>query len=159
MLDTETTGLGPSDVVVEAALVNADGSVPFESLVRPERPVNRKAQAVHGLSPKALASAPSWPAVWPELQRLMRTRTVLAWNAAFDLRLLRQTCDRHNLSCQAPDTRCLKAAFNVLHPHVRGTLDAACLTLGLARRPAHRALRDAEVTRQVALAIMEKLSS
>lgn len=153
-LDTETTGLGIYDVVVEVALVDCDGSLLYESLARPERSVTAKAAAVHGLSRVELDAAPSWSSVWTSLQPLLRGRTVLAWNMSFDLRLLRQTCDRHDLPFQAPRSLCLRAAFGEKHPHIRGTLDAACLTLGCSARPSHRARQDAEVARQVAIALM-----
>lgn len=148
-LDTETTGLGPYDVVVEVALVGGDGSLLFESLVAPARPVTAKATAVHGLSARHFVDAPSWPTLWPSLQRLLRRHTLVAWNAAFDFRLLRQTCDRHDLPFQAPKGLCLRAAFKEIHPHIRGSLNAACLTLGCPNRPNHRARRDAEVARWI----------
>ncbi len=153
-LDTETTGLGPYDVVIEVAAVRGDGTVLIESLVRPDRPVHGTASAVHGLHAADLVSAPSWPQVWPRLQKLLLSVPVLAWNAAFDLRLLRQTCDRHDLPFQTPRALCLREVFKEKHPHVRGTLDAACLTLGLPIRAQHRARVDAEVARQAAWAML-----
>ena len=153
-LDTETTGLGPYDVVVEVAVIGSNGEPLFNSLARPGRPVQVIATAVHGLTESMLQDAPAWPTLWPTLQNLLRNTTILAWNAAFDLRLLRQTCDRHDLAFQSPHAACLRQAFLEQHPHVRGSLQAACLTLGLASRPNHRAGQDAEVARQVALALM-----
>ena len=154
-LDTETTGLGPYDVVIEVAAVRSDSTVLIDTLTRPERPVHGTASAVHGLYAADLASAPLWPQVWPRLQRLLLSAPVLAWNAAFDLRLLRQTCDRHDLPFQTPKALCLREVFKERHPHVRGTLDAACLTLGLPTRPRHRARVDAEVARRAAWAMIE----
>ncbi len=150
-LDTETTGLGPYDVVVEIALVASHGEVLADTLTAPGRPTHRNATQVHGIGAEQLAEAPSWPSVWPDLQsHLRQVDTVLAWNAAFDLRLIRQTCDRHNLPLQAPRILCLRHAFRDRHPFTRSTLAAACLALGLPVRPRHRARADAEVARQVA---------
>lgn len=154
-LDTETTGLGPYDVVIETAAIRADGELLLESLIRPERPVHQTASAVHGLRAADLESAPTWPLLWPRLQKRLRETTVVAWNASFDLRLLRQTCDRHDMPFQTPRALCLREIFKEQHPHVRGTLDAACLTLGLPIRPRHRARIDAEVARRAAWAMIE----
>lgn len=150
-LDTETTGLGPYDAVIEIALVASSGAVVAETLVAPPRPITRRATEVHGLAAADLAQAPPWPTVWPMLQAHLRAaHTVLAWNAAFDLRLLRQTCVRYHLPLQTPRFLCLRRAFQDRHPLTRSTLAAACLALGIAARPEHRALPDAEVARQVA---------
>ena len=150
-LDTETTGLGPYDVVVEIALIDSRGEVLADTLTAPERPTHRNATEIHGIDAEQLAEAPTWPSVWLDLQSILRSvDTVLVWNAAFDLRLIRQTCDRHHLPLQAPRVLCLRQAFHDRHPFTRSTLDAACLALGLPVRPRHRARADAEVARQVA---------
>lgn len=154
-LDTEATGLGPYDEVIEVAAVTAGGEVALEALSRPSRPVTAKATRLHGLTAEDLAAAPAWPAVWPALDQVLAGMPVLAWNAAFDLRLLRQTCDRYRLPFRAPRFLCLRAAFRELHPLMRSTLDAACLALGVPERPTHRALQDARVARLVALRLLK----
>ncbi len=154
-LDTETTGLGPYDVVIEIALLEADGTVLADSTVQPERPIPRKATRVHGLDAHRLADAPSWPSLWAHLQGHVRNRPVVAWNAAFDLRMLRQTCARHRVPLSVRQIVCLQQAFQHRHPVVRPTLAAACLALGIAERPNHRARVDAEVARQVAWKLLE----
>ena len=153
-LDTETTGLGRWDEVIEVAVVDAGGAVVFESLVRPGRPITARTTALHGLTSDHVAEAPPWPRVWPDLAKMLADRPVLAWNAAFDLRLLRQSCARYGLPMRPPRFLCLREAFRCLHPVVRASLDAACLALSVPERPAHRARADAEVARLVALALI-----
>jgi DNA polymerase-3 subunit epsilon len=148
-LDTECTGVGPYDAVIEIAVVNAGGAVVLDELVAPCRPVTAKATAVHGLREEDLAEAAPWPRVWERLLPILGTGPVVAWNAAFDLRLIRQTCDRHRMPFATPRLWCLRTAFQERHPLCRSTLEAACLTLGLPCRPAHRALADARVARAV----------
>ena len=154
-LDTETTGLGPYDQVVEVAVISASGRTLLDSTARPARPVSKKAAAVHGLGDAELASAPTWSTVWARLRPLLRDATLVAWNASFDLRLLRQTCDRHGLPFQAPRFVCLREAFRRRHPLVRSSLAAACLTLGLPQRPLHRAHADAELVRRLAWCLLD----
>lgn len=154
-LDTETTGLGPYDVVIEIAMIDAQGNVLADTTIAPSRPVTAKSTRVHGMSAEELVDAPPWPTVWPDLQRHLKARPIVAWNAAFDLRLLRQTCVRHGLPLSVRRILCLQQAFRDRHPVTRPTLAAACLALGIAERPNHRARGDAEVTRQVAWKLIE----
>lgn len=149
-LDTEATGLGPYDEVIEVAVVDAEGAPQLVTLLRPSRPVTARSTAVHGLSAATLESAPSWPQIWPRLRAIIERSPLVAWNAAFDLRLLRQTCDRHRLPFAMPTLVCLRAAFVERHPRTRSTLAAACLALGIDERPTHRALQDARVASRVA---------
>lgn len=91
VIDTETTGLGYDAQVVELAIVDAAGSVLLETRLRPSVPVEAEAEAVHGIGAEALAAAPSWPEVAAQVEQLLRGRRVVAFNADFDFRLLRQT--------------------------------------------------------------------
>lgn len=97
-LDTETTGLGAQDEIIEVCLLEADGSVLFESLIRPAGPIPMDAVRVHGISDEMVAQAPRWPEVWAELEPRLTGRAVAVYNAEFDLRLLRQSLSRHSLA-------------------------------------------------------------
>lgn len=90
-LDTETTGLDDDAQVVEIAIVNADGAVIFESYVKPTVSVNPEAQAVHGIGPEKLASAPTWPEIAEQVRAALEGKTVVIFNADFDTRILLQT--------------------------------------------------------------------
>ncbi len=156
-LDTETTGLGSQDEIIEVCLLDAEGSVLFESLVRPTRPIPMDAVALHGITDAAVAASPSWPDVWPSLRELMQSRSVGVYNADFDTRLLRQTLARHRLT-EAVDTTgffCLM----LLYAQFRGewdasrrsfrwhSLEAARRQVGLDLPNAHRARDDALLAR------------
>jgi DNA polymerase III subunit epsilon len=93
ILDTETTGLGLIDEVIQVAALAPDGSALFDSLVMPTRtePIAREATAVHGLTLEMLAGAPTYPALAPRLEAAVGARRVIAYNAEYDQRLLNQT--------------------------------------------------------------------
>ncbi len=95
VLDTETTGLGYRDEVIEIGIVGASGEVLFESLVRPQAgAVPAGATRVHGLRMDDLVDAPTWAEIHDEVQRVTEGRRVLAWNAPFDERMVRQSATR-----------------------------------------------------------------
>ena len=47
--------------------------------------------AVHGITPEMVAEAPEFDALWPEMERAIGGRTLVAHNAALDMGVLRAT--------------------------------------------------------------------
>ena len=89
ILDTETTGTGKRAEVIEVSVINTKGEALLDTLVKPKvLTMNPFAQRVHKISLDMLADAPTWPSVLPALADLADRRTVLAWNASFDARML-----------------------------------------------------------------------
>jgi hypothetical protein len=84
VLDTETTGL--DGVVIEIAIVDAcTGKTLLDTLVNPgDVKVSDGARAVHGITDRELAGAPSWAEILPAFLAAVRGRRILAYNAEFD---------------------------------------------------------------------------
>lgn len=97
LLDTETTGLDNEAEVLELALLSTQGEVLFDTLIRPQGPIPAAATAVHQIDASAVAHAPTFGAVYPRLVALLRKRFVIVYNAAYDRRILDQTCARYGL--------------------------------------------------------------
>ena len=91
IVDTETTGLGPDDQVIEVAVVDPSGKVLVDQLVRPTCPIHPRATAVHGYDEPALAGSPTFLEVLPELRESLGGTLAIAYNAPFDERLMRQS--------------------------------------------------------------------
>jgi len=90
-LDTETTGLDPRAEIVEIALIDYDGAVLLDSLVKPTRRIPWDATRVHNISNEMVADAPTWAELWPHAQALLAGRRVGIYNAEFDLRMIQQS--------------------------------------------------------------------
>jgi exodeoxyribonuclease X len=72
IIDLETTGLNPDDDVVEAGVVDLDittGEIcdVASQIVRPCKSIPAEACAIHHITDDDVASAPSWPDVWPRI--------------------------------------------------------------------------------------------
>jgi len=91
LLDTETTGLGNNDKVVEIAIIDLDGKILLNTLVNPERKIPLDAERVHGISNSMMKDAPSIEVVREEIREILQDRIMLAYNAKFDARMIRQT--------------------------------------------------------------------
>ncbi|PHS63795.1 MAG: hypothetical protein COB09_11185 [Thalassobium sp.] len=93
IIDTETTGLGENDTVVELAAVRAsDGVVLVNSLTAPKSIMQKAAEKTHGISEyKALSARPFWK-VWDELDgKIVDGEYFTSFNRGFDERLVRQS--------------------------------------------------------------------
>ena len=160
-LDTETTGLDPSSEIVEVALLDHDGAVLMETLVRPTRRIPPDAMWVHGITNEMVAEAPPWPEVWAELAALLQGRALGIYNAEIDLRLMRQSHKAHGLAWQSPAffpfcIMNLYAQFRGERGRTRGTyrwqsLENARRQCGLLLPNEHRALADTALAREVFL--------
>ncbi len=110
-LDTETTGLGATAEVVEIAVVGQGGDIVFETLVRPVGVIPVEVSAIHGIWDADVASAPSWSDIHDRLCGLLDGRPVVVYNAAFDRRLIGQSCDRHGLPAPNVSWECAMRAY------------------------------------------------
>lgn len=97
ILDTETTGLGPTAEVIQIAVVDTAGTPLLNTLVRPLhlRSMPPDAAAIHGITMKMLDGAPTWPEVAPGLLERTTGRIIVTYNAEYDSRLIKQTASRN----------------------------------------------------------------
>jgi DNA polymerase-3 subunit epsilon len=148
-LDTETTGLDDQSEVIEIAIVDRDGETLVNSLVRPIRPIPAPASAIHGILDREVAEAPTWAEFFPTISSICRDRTVIVYNADYDLRLIRQSCRLAGMNLFTARFHCAMQAFACFHAG-RATsgrpknqrLESAANRFSLDI-PNHRALGDA----------------
>jgi DNA polymerase III subunit epsilon len=151
VLDTETTGLGYDDEIIEIAIVAPDGAKLIDTLVRPrsER-VPAAVSRVHGLTMRDLADAPRWADVYLEVLAATAGRRVVAWNAAFDERMVRQSARRWSLTQRMRGFECAMQAYASCCGARFGRvgLERAAASLGLVGSGGqrHRAGDDAALT-------------
>lgn len=110
ILDTETTGMGPQDQVIELGILDMKGNILMDTLVRPTCRIAPDALAVHHITEDMVAAAPLWPAVWAQAEALINRKRILAYNAAFDVRLLKQSCRANSLKEPFIRSLCLMEA-------------------------------------------------
>lgn len=97
VLDTETTGLGDSDEIVQIAILDGSGAAVMRQLVKPTIPIPPVASAVHGIRDRDVENAPGFKDIYIRLSALLAGQVVIAYNMDFDWRMLRQTAARYRL--------------------------------------------------------------
>ncbi|HLS80397.1 MAG TPA: DNA polymerase III subunit epsilon [Steroidobacter sp.] len=165
VLDTETTGLEPEQGhrIIEIGCVELvkrrKTGRTFHRYLRPDRPIDRGAQQVHGITDEFLAQQPRFSDVVDELLEFIGGAELIIHNAAFDLAFLDAELKRlpgvrrqiRDL-CSVIDTLPLARQ---MHPGQRNSLDALCKRYGVdnSHRELHGALLDAQILLDVYLAM------
>jgi len=101
-LDTETTGIGPNDNIVEIAVIDDDGYTLIDTLVKPVGTISTETIRIHGITDEMVRASPRWMEVWDQVEPVLSGRFVGIYNAEFDLRLIQQS---HNLNWMQGATR------------------------------------------------------
>ena len=167
VLDTETTGLGTQDEIVELSIIDMGGGVLINTLVKPTILITPGASAIHGISNTDISSAPYITQILPELTHMLKNNIIAIYNAEFDLRMLRQSLNAHgkttphylhnNVYCIMELYSIFNGEFDEIKMRYKWIeLSVAASRLGIVvPQTLHRAKIDAELTRQVILRIAD----
>ncbi|MEO5343037.1 MAG: DNA polymerase III subunit epsilon [Gammaproteobacteria bacterium SHHR-1] len=165
VLDTETTGLEPSEGhrIIEIGCVEMINrrltGNNFHQYLQPDREIDAGAIEVHGISNEFLADKPRFAEVAASLLDYLRGAELIIHNAAFDVGFLNHElaqlgADQGRVEdhCQVTDSLVLARKK---HPGQRNSLDALCkrYEVNNSHRDLHGALLDAEILAQVYLAM------
>jgi DNA polymerase-3 subunit epsilon len=163
VLDTETTGLDPTDGhrIIEIGCVELEDHLPtgrsFQAYLNPERAVPLDAQRIHGITDAFLKDKPVFASICGEMQDFLGDAPLVIHNAGFDLKFLNWELNLAGRPIipfgRAIDTiEIAKARI----PGARYSLDELCKRFGidLSIRTKHGALLDAELTARVYLELV-----
>ena len=162
VVDTETNGLAGDDCeLTEVGAVLVGGGElhdRFSSLCRTSAPLRRGIQRLTGITQAMVDDAPSLEDVLPPLNELLKGRVLVAHNAPFDRRVLRQAFGRIGLEWPDPPVICTAAmARSMLPLQRRRGLGVLADALGIEVHTVHRALADAETCARVLCALFPRL--
>ncbi len=157
VLDTETTGLEPKKGhrVVEIGCIELIERRPsgrqFQRYLNPQRPMDRGAQEITGLSDEFLVDKPLFADIADEFLEFIRGAELIIHNAAFDVGFLDAELQR--LARGGPSLREMCPVIDSLqlarerYPGQRNSLDALCrrLQVDASHRTLHGALLDAQL--------------
>lgn len=170
-LDTETTGLGPEAEVCEISIQAPDGTFLLDTLVKFKGEMSPGAQRVHGITKEMCVNAPSWPEVRMKMQQVLRGKTVVIYNAKFDIGVMCQTTANWGVQCDgyfnATEYYCAMTEYarrariyNALYRQNRNfKLSVAANLEGVALpETLHRSAADTDLTRRLILKILSEFT-
>jgi DNA polymerase-3 subunit epsilon len=151
-IDTETTGLDGLAEIVEISILDQDGGVLLDSLVKPLRRIPQDVIQVHGITNEMVQDAPTWAEIWPQVEDILKERYVGVYNAEFDLRMMRQSHRSNGMAWKFRDNKIF--CIMKLYAQFRGAyrwqkLEAAGRQCGIALPNSHRARDDALLAKAV----------
>lgn len=165
-LECKPSRLEPQAEVVELALIDTDGSILLDELVRPKRRIKLAAIEVHGITNEVAQQAPPWKEVWTKADKLIYGRSVGVFSLEAQLNWIMQ-CNHsdflrwnHNpalfFCIQKLHTQHQSSWQRATNTYRTYSLEKAATLLGLPSEPSayrRRALEDARLARQILLAM------
>lgn len=156
--DFETTGFGKADRVLEVAAVrfNERGEIlaRYETLINPERDISNS--DIHGVTASLIKDAPRFSEIAGDLSEIFQGAILLAHNASFDMRFLRQEFGRIPLEVpEFPFICSMKFVGGLDDRPPRLRLGDCCSYYDIEYRNAHSAAADVEATVELFLCCKE----
>jgi len=164
ILDTETTGL--KGELCDIAIIDMDGNILLDTLVRPIAQIQAGATAVHGISDKDVETAPTFAQALHQIQ-VIKGRVVICYNVEFDRRVIRESAKKwrieeaeyapENWTCAMEMYARWWGDFSQYHRSYKWQKLTTAMEqqkIDVAGMQAHRALADAEMTRRLVLKLV-----
>ena len=157
-LDLETTGLeAGKDEIIEIGAVKFRGIEvldQYQTFVRPRQIVPMKISRLTGIVPNDLANAPTFNQVGADFARFLKTYPIVGHSIAGDLKFM--AAQGLRVTQQSFDTFELATLLMPQLPNY--SLSTIAEHLQIDHPDAHRALADADVSRQVFIALLDRLA-
>lgn len=118
IFDTETTGVGGRDEIIQLAAIDQAGTVLVNTRIKPTIPIPNS--HIHGITDEMVQDAPGFPDLYLVLHYALGNQIQVAYNIAFDSQMLRQVCRKHNLPVIAGTEKCAM----LLYSQFRGEWDS-----------------------------------
>lgn len=164
LLDTETTGLGNNDQIIELSIINRNGHIVWDGLIKPTCLICDRAMQVHRITEEMVSDVPSFADQWEEIEENIAGRKIITWNAAFDARMIQQTAMAHKIILKDIDFYCAMLGYTDFYQEpgryngyrwqkLEAALSQQGIDLGAQQ---HRALWDAQATLEIIRAMAKK---
>ncbi len=158
-LDLETTGLEPGrDEIIEIGAVKFRGTEvleTYQTLVKPRQVLPVKISRLTGIAASELVDAPAFNAIGADLVRFLKSYPIVGHSIGGDLRFLAA----QNLRINQPSYDTFDLATLLVPQLPSYSLSSLAAHLQIPHPDAHRALADADVSRQVFIGLLDKMAA
>lgn len=113
ILDTETTGLGNREEIIQLGIIDLKENVHADTLIKPtkKKTITKGAEEIHGISINDLSDSRKFEQLWPAIFDVIRGKRLLIYNADFDIRLLNQTAKAAKIELPNSPARCIMLMY------------------------------------------------
>lgn len=130
-LDTETTGLGAKDEVIEIAIIDLNNTVIIDTFIYTKRDIDYDAYEVNRIKKSDLEGMPKLSEIERYIARLIKYRQLYIFNAGFDVDKISYSASK-DFKLIAKSTDCLMhLAMSKFNQHRYISLANACSRLGV----------------------------
>ena len=113
VLDTETTGLDETDEIIDIAIIDMEGNVLLDTLVKPVGIIPEASTRIHGITASMVKDSPGWADISGMVRNAIGDREVIVFNAAYDIKLIRQTDKICSMTTTPFTAQCLMRNLHV----------------------------------------------
>lgn len=154
IVDTETTGLERPAEICQIAVIDKNGDILLDTMIKPKLHIPEAASNIHGITDKMVEDSPIWPFVRPNFLNIIAGKDVIVYNAVYDRKLMHWTDeaweDEHVNYKGSSSWYCAMEAYaehhGEKHPYygsyVWQRLSVACAQMGIEALQTHSALGD-----------------
>ena len=161
VFDLETTGLKAEQghIIEIGAVKLRDGEVlsRFSTFVNAGVHIPPNITTLTGITDDMLVGAPLARDVLREFEEFTRGCVLVAHNASFDVKFIREHGRRYGIAFDSASVDTLMLSRYLLWGIKNHKLDTVCTHLGVSLENHHRAVDDAEATAQVFLRLLERM--
>ena len=173
IFDTETTGLTNTDEIVELAITDSQCNQIYLQRFKPTEQVHPGASRVTGITNEMLDDEPTFADEYDKIVEIFKScNKAQAYNASFDIRMLKQTCEKYNLGTtfmESVNFECVMAMYSNYEYMGRygdsslagprnHKLGHACAQMGVKVQNAHEALGDCFMTARLVQAMQDDVN-
>jgi DNA polymerase III subunit epsilon len=145
--DIETTGShAEGNAIIEIGIIITDGEKElsrYETLVNPNRPLDKYIQGLTGITPAMLTPAPSWDEVAPKVFEILSDKIFVAHNVQFDYSFIQFHLQKQGYRWQAPKLDTIKLTRHFFRKLPKYGLSSLIDHFNIEVPSRHRALGDA----------------
>ena len=155
-LDTETASLDEQAEIIDITVIDSDGTILLDTLVRPTAPIPQEAKGIYGIADEDIVVAQLYPEIRGELFLCIAHRFVVIYGVDYETRSIRQSMRAHGITVGSKIRAvCAMELYAQFYGDWDGqsykwqSLDSAARQLGIVHDSLHRAAADADLCRLV----------
>jgi len=160
IVDIETTGgFAAQNCITEIAIVLYNGvkiEGQYQTLINPERPIQKYVQSMTGITDAMVASAPKFKDVAENIYNLLSNRVFVAHNVNFDYAFVKQHLKVAGFDIDLPKVCTIKMSRKIFPGLPKYGLGSICKYFNIDNKARHRAFGDANATTELLKLLLQQ---